>query len=634
MEKRGRKPSLSLSETRVAQQDKIRSVLAVIDRGGPYGRIAEKGDDEEEEPTPLPGDAEEQARAMFCRLLTYFADHAETAGSRRNEGILPPRDEEAWPRPPLALLGEKPKVRADVGKITSGALTHDDFYGPEKDPIAECAMQVLLTPWWEAPNVVDPKAVTYNKAALDYKRGYEHALWDLDPGHTAAVYWPPHVALSEGKPVVRDVLILEITYIRLDGRLQGKGVGPDYIARLQRLAMVEGYNVLIAHWVHQPFARSAYCAFGWLDYDFNRDTLAQPLRPRRTWDAFFPPALLDKERVPIGMWHLTWSPPSVRLWARLTGLGVNDPVLLRLAAVIQDWVATPDPADSPEAKRFHWHSDDYEVLLFLVAKNAVGARIHGIPDDRFLPSKPFYSERVLHVRNTRVPQGDRLRTRLLNAFFVELGRALLMSVTWDVAYGAEEEEDLLDVASPGVFTYPTWQPGLGAWPYILHYEAHPDYEPTNRLAGERPHHDAGDILSGESDEDEPIVYAPPSSQPTGANRDIYLFRMEIASKEEVTIEMNGLRPRPRYELVNPRHDLYVRQSPRRRRRNAPRDEAMFEDYPTPQRERPPPEEGEERPAKRVRTECILCGAELTGESGVQTCGALGCTLYYSTVASL
>jgi hypothetical protein len=629
MEKRGRKPSLSLSETRLAQQEKIRSVLAVIDRGGPYGKPGVKAEEEDEERPPLPQDAEEQARAMCCRLLTYFADHAETTRSRRDEGILPLRDEEPWPRPPLALLGGKPKVRADVGKITSGVHRHRDFYGPGDEPLAECEMQVLLTPWWEAPpNTVDRVGGTYNKDALDYKRGYEHALWDLDPGHAAAVYWPPHVALSEGKDVVRDVLILEITYIRLDGRLQSKGIGPDYVARLQRLAMVEGYNVLIAHWVHQPFARTAYRAFGWLDYDFNRDTLPQPLRPRRTWDAFFPPALLDEERVPIGMWHLTWSPPAVRLWARLSGLGVNDPVLLRLAAVIQDWAATPESADSPEAKRFHWQADDYEVLLFLVAKNAVGARVHGIPDDRFLPNKGFYSERVLHVRNARVPQEDRLRTRLLNAFFVELGRALLMSVTWDVAYGGGDE-DLLDLASAGEFTYPTWQPGLGAWPYILRYEAHADYEPTNRLP--RAGHGAGDILSGESDEDEPIVYAPPV-RPSEMNRDIYLFRMEIVTVEEVTIEKNGLRPRPRYELMNP-HDLYMRQS-RRRRQNDPRDEAVFDDYPAPQRERPPPGEGEERPAKRVRTECILCGVELTSESGVRTCGALGCTLYYSTEASL
>jgi hypothetical protein len=573
---------------------------------------------------------------MLCRMITYFADHASFEKAPRYEGVLPMRKDEPWPRPPLAPIPrDKRKVRSEVDKNLSGEIINVLAENVTSElPFAACEMRLVLSPWWQ------PSGGNTLAFATDYKRGYEEAGWDLDneAGHTAPVYWPAHVAIAKAK--VADVLVLELHYIRLDRRLQQRALGPEFVANLQRLAMVEGYNVVVANWVHLPFATVAFRAFGWLDYLYNRDTLPQPGRPRRTWDAFFPAKLGDLEFEPVGKWHLAWSPPATRLWARVRGLGRDDPELMRLASGIQDWVATPDqPLDT--ARRFHWRSDAYEVLLFVARSTTEDARVHGLDYD-VLPAAPFYAKSILHVRNVRAEAN---MMRLLNAFFVELGRALLMSVTWDVGYGGEPE-DLLDLATPAGdrFVYPTWQPGLGAWPYILRYETAAGYAETNDQPAPEPALDEerrsprrrparGDILTGESDEDEPIVRIP---QPAPVPRpDIYLFRMAIVQGEEMAIEYAGLRRRPRYESINTAHAIFTDQSPRKRpSEQDPRVLALRQDYPPVKQSAPPRDPADERPSKRVRTECLLCGAELGADSGLRTCGVLACALYYDTLPSL
>ena len=116
--------------------------------------------------------------------------------------------------------------------------------------------------------------------------------------------------------------------------------GPSLLAfdrclYFQRFAMLEGFFSIVASFCHQDFLTMATkTGGGWLDVLFNRDSRGRTARPRPT-DLIMPPVVHSAVPLHLGPWHLTWSPPAVRLWARLPPN--VDAEVLRFATVVQDW---------------------------------------------------------------------------------------------------------------------------------------------------------------------------------------------------------------------------------------------------------------------------------------------------------
>ena len=335
----------------------------------------------------------------------------------------------------------------------------------------------IMQNWW---TIHAREKAEHGSSETDYpviaERYARHNVYDLDEGHNERIYWPP---MRQADTL--GTLDVQIHYIRTAPGLRGQGIGTRLLRQLQRLAMAEGYSSLIADWVHIPFYALTTKLWGWTDVLFNRETGQH----RRPLTAFFTSELGKEAPQPVGPWHLTWSPPATRLWGRMTPEQRAEWAdVLRFASAVQDWVAAPDPA---RAERFFWDGQDEHAavdraLIFLVAGSE--ERIHGLRADLLAV------DRVLHVRNLsfqRTP--GLLLLALLNAFFVELGRSLSCAVTWDAGYLGNEESypALLYLGDQPIsgFIYPSWQPGMGAWPYIYSIWANESvYAASNRELGE------------------------------------------------------------------------------------------------------------------------------------------------------
>jgi hypothetical protein len=351
---------------------------------------------------------------------------------RQLHAWLPVTDDQ-WPRPPVGPWDGRQRVAER--DLAIGRLTW-----------------TYLQDWW-----------TDNAQLARYA---DVDRYELDDAHNALVYWPPMRVLQRTQ--TRGALHLRIA---ADGE-QGR----EEIRYALRLAAIHGLASVALEGPPTLIAG----VWGWLDVRFNHNSGARAARP---FTAFATP--------PAGPTPLTWSPPAVRLWARMNeaereGAGRS---VLRFASAVQDWAATV----GKKAHRFIWSEEEATVnagLLFLAPLDRAPQweRIHGLPPAavQALTEARVAGLYCLHVRRLKLYNADdegRLLA-LLNAFFVELARMLDLHLSVDAGYTADGDEDkllYLGHLPVGEFVYPTWQLGCGPWPYFYRLPTPAAYDTAREI---------------------------------------------------------------------------------------------------------------------------------------------------------
>jgi hypothetical protein len=333
---------------------------------------------------------------------------------RRLQAWLPITDGQ-WPRPPIGPWDGRQRVAETqvIGRL----------------------IFAYVQDWWADPDQLALYA--------DVDR------YEIDEGHNALAYWPPMRVLQRTK--TRGALHLRMTTVAEEGL--------EELRYALRLAAIHG----IASVVLDGPPALVHGLWGWLDVRFNHNSNADIPRP---FNAF--------ASAPAGPVSLTWSPPAMRLWARMTDAERGDAgrSVLRFASAVQDWAATV----GKHASRFVWAEEAATVngaLLFIAPLGRVSQweRIHGIPEEgvHALASAGLMELYCLHVRVLKLYEADAEGRflALINAFFVELVRTLDFHLSLDAEYTDESERVLyLGHVAAGAFVYPTWQPGTGPWPYF------------------------------------------------------------------------------------------------------------------------------------------------------------------------
>lgn len=348
----------------------------------------------------------------------------------------PGNEDHGWPRPPIGPDPLSPPTPHEVTIRIGGIVLS----------------AAALVNWWDAARDTYAPAEPYDT-----------------PSRT--VFSLPPMRVAEGL----DTCDIVVKSIEMLPDLMDAGVERALLKELKRLVMAEGFTSVVLENVSVDFYKRVLNGqYGWLDVLVNRDAgRSAPSKERPLADA-----------APL---TLTWSPPATRLWARMTGDERAEwESVLRWASALQDWLAQ----DEIRPGRFYWEEENAVitgalVLLAPLNKTPVWEAVHGLPDAALKAlGNNGIRQYCLHVRSIRINRGDGdgKLLALINAFLVELARSRALHLTLDGRYINDEEWDaerlflLGHVATADGFVYPTWQRGLGPWPYFYVLQAARTYE--------------------------------------------------------------------------------------------------------------------------------------------------------------
>jgi len=357
--------------------------------------------------------------------------------------LQPPASENHdWPRPPVGPASAE-LVVSPTPDFTFGGL------GAR-----------LLTDWWA-------NAVYYARYANPEPYDGDSDSQRLRRGHLAL----PPIRVAEGYDTT-DIIVSELH----------TGDDRAVLRELKRIAMAEGFtSVTLDPITPEAYMRTLDGQYGWTDVLCNRNAgLAAPSPPRPLSE--FPELLV------------TWSPPATRLWARMTkaerGAWAG---VLRWASAVQDWLAQPQRRPG----RFYWEDVGSNVpaaLLFVAPldKAPEWSRIHGLNDTALAAAGANARALLcLHVRALRIDRGDAdgKLLALINAFLVEMARSRTMHLTLDAHYvpaDAWDPDRLLYLGhkrsgGDAGFVYPTWQQGMGPWPFFYSVPTPPRYAASSHV---------------------------------------------------------------------------------------------------------------------------------------------------------
>lgn len=479
------------------QRDPVAALLAAIDA----------------QPAPAPIRDDEKLRRNAAAMVQTRRERAGLMPTTREAALV--EFERAWqtfadyllvhlpiqrgvaapPNSFLPALTEETDLRAPLGR---GPITLDpegllrNSVVIDSGGLFELVQIQMLEDWWR-------KARAKDKGPLLHSALLRFAGADWDP---FAPSWnePPATFVARvGHGALRATSHLLLSYIVLLHALAVPGMGTLMLRRLQRAVMIEGYTSIIANFCHIAFYHATARLYGWQDFYCNRNG---GVAYERDPAYFFPPEVGYRPMPIANEWHLTWSPPSLRLWTRVhRGYGSVSPAVAHFASEVQDWIVTPRSgaaasSEGPHAWRLQWDSGGMRAEIWLCGMEAATVAVHGLG-----ALEPAHwaewraqtrregdeTEEPLMICIKRLQLVDGLDARVVVAYFVDLARALhwplvldatcVPSPEWDICRVSEAHPD----AEAPHYVHPYTQAGLGAWPHFYQLGRKYVYGPARPL---------------------------------------------------------------------------------------------------------------------------------------------------------